>query len=418
MNAFWCSVSSTTVVLSSQALGQQYQIQALPPLPGHTESFACGINESGVVVGTSRPVSGPNGRAVRWDNGVPTDLGLLPAWRWAVPLDISTDGLTIVGEAQLIAGGWVAFVWESGTGTGTLTQLPGPAHPVTGCWQINDSGIIVGRAMGATIVDAVACRWEKVGGSWVFTPLPPLPGSSGSFAWGINNDGAIAGASVTLPNWEDSRATTWDGTVPNPAPNLVPGFTGACTIASINDLGQAVGDLQVTPGGAWHAQFHNGAVPTDLGTLIFPNSYAHRINNAGTIVGQSYANGIDPTGFPNDNKRAIIWRAGAMAAVNDLIPAGSNWNVNQLWDLNESGRIVGLGRHNGLWRGCLLIPACYANCDSSTTPPTLNINDFVCFQQRFAAGASYGNCDNSTTPPILNVNDFVCFQQQFAAGCP
>ena len=29
----------------------------------------------------------------------------------------------------------------------------------------------------------------------------------------------------------------------------------------------------------------------------------------------------------------------------------------------------------------------------------------------------YANCDNSTTPPVLNVSDFICFQGQFAAGC-
>jgi hypothetical protein len=61
---------------------------------------------------------------------------------------------------------------------------------------------------------------------------------------------------------------------------------------------------------------------------------------------------------------------------------------------------------------------CYANCDNSTVAPVLNVNDFVCFQNRFAAGDSYANCDNSTTPPVLNVNDFVCFQARFAAGCP
>jgi hypothetical protein len=61
---------------------------------------------------------------------------------------------------------------------------------------------------------------------------------------------------------------------------------------------------------------------------------------------------------------------------------------------------------------------CYANCDASTAPPVLNVNDFVCFQSRFASGDSYANCDGSTAPPVLNVNDFVCFQQRFAAGCP
>jgi hypothetical protein len=58
---------------------------------------------------------------------------------------------------------------------------------------------------------------------------------------------------------------------------------------------------------------------------------------------------------------------------------------------------------------------CYANCDGSTTQPVLNVNDFVCFQSRFASADPYADCDHSST---LNVNDFVCFQQQFAAGCP
>jgi hypothetical protein len=61
--------------------------------------------------------------------------------------------------------------------------------------------------------------------------------------------------------------------------------------------------------------------------------------------------------------------------------------------------------------------ACYVNCDHSTVAPFLNIADFVCFQQKFAAGDSYANCDASTTPPVLNIADFVCFQQHFAAGC-
>jgi hypothetical protein len=61
---------------------------------------------------------------------------------------------------------------------------------------------------------------------------------------------------------------------------------------------------------------------------------------------------------------------------------------------------------------------CYPNCDASTTPPVLNVADFTCFLQRFAAGDAYSNCDGSTTPPVLNVADFTCFLQRFAGGCP
>ena len=62
--------------------------------------------------------------------------------------------------------------------------------------------------------------------------------------------------------------------------------------------------------------------------------------------------------------------------------------------------------------------ACYANCDASTAAPALNVADFTCFLQRFAAADPYANCDGSTTAPMLNVADFTCFLQSFAQGCP
>lgn len=64
------------------------------------------------------------------------------------------------------------------------------------------------------------------------------------------------------------------------------------------------------------------------------------------------------------------------------------------------------------------VPPCYANCDGSISAPILNVNDFICFLNRFAAGDSYANCDASTIVPTLNVNDFVCFMNSYAAGCP
>ncbi len=86
---------------------------------------------------------------------------------------------------------------------------------------------------------------------------------------------------------------------------------------------------------------------------------------------------------------------------------------------DPSAANTGIG---GLWndRGAFerAAPVCYANCDASTTPPVLNVNDFTCFLNKFAAGDSYANCDASTSPPVLNVNDFNCFLNKFTAGCP
>jgi hypothetical protein len=61
--------------------------------------------------------------------------------------------------------------------------------------------------------------------------------------------------------------------------------------------------------------------------------------------------------------------------------------------------------------------ACYANCNHDTSPPFLNVLDFTCFLNKFAAGDPYANCDGSTAPPELNVLDFSCFLNKFSAGC-
>jgi hypothetical protein len=76
----------------------------------------------------------------------------------------------------------------------------------------------------------------------------------------------------------------------------------------------------------------------------------------------------------------------------------------------------GLTVSGGAWPGGA--HACYPNCDGSTTSPVLNVLDFACFLNRFAAADLWANCDNSTTPPVLNVLDFACFLNNFAAGCP
>jgi serine protease AprX len=60
---------------------------------------------------------------------------------------------------------------------------------------------------------------------------------------------------------------------------------------------------------------------------------------------------------------------------------------------------------------------CYANCDGSTASPILNVADFTCFLQKFAAGDPWANCDGTGVPP-LNIADFTCFLAKFAAGCP
>jgi len=102
----------------------------------------------------------------------------------------------------------------------------------------------------------------------------------------------------------------------------------------------------------------------------------------------------------------------------DFMPGDfTDCNRNQLPDSCDisSGRSSDVNA-NGIPDECER--TCYANCDLSTIPPILNVNDFLCFMNLYAAASPYANCDGSTTPPVLNVNDFTCYLNAYAAGCP
>ncbi len=54
---------------------------------------------------------------------------------------------------------------------------------------------------------------------------------------------------------------------------------------------------------------------------------------------------------------------------------------------------------------------CYPDCDANGA---LNVNDYICFQTKFALGDPYADCDGNG---VRNVNDYICFQTKFALGC-
>lgn len=129
--------------------------------------------------------------------------------------------------------------------------------------------------------------------------------------------------------------------------------------------------------------------------------------------------GVDPRG-PSP---AIF--AGTDAGVYRTVNGGLTWrkflvgmpNAQVVDIIVETARnriVVGtFGR--GAWTGPLA--ECYADIDDDGL---VTVNDFVAFINAFAAGNPRANCDQSTTPPALNVNDFVCFSAAAAgaSGCP
>jgi hypothetical protein len=105
------------------------------------------------------------------------------------------------------------------------------------------------------------------------------------------------------------------------------------------------------------------------------------------------------------------------APISGNAEGGSSVLADNGWfTFTVSSSIVSPAGNSAILRARIPTP-CYANCDGSTTPPVLNVGDFTCFLQKYAAADPYANCDQSTTPPVLNVDDFTCFLQKYAAGC-
>ena len=130
---------------------------------------------------------------------------------------------------------------------------------------------------------------------------------------------------------------------------------------------------------------------------------------AGQVTG--YVDGVQQFTFADTNAYALPASNAVNFFVDDAQTAGNE---------TSAGRVARIRLYSGVLTGAeiaTLTGACYANCDASTTSPVLNVLDFQCFLNRFAAGDSYANCDGSTTAPVLNVLDFSCFLNRFAAGC-
>jgi hypothetical protein len=182
--------------------------------------------------------------------------------------------------------------------------------------------------------------------------------------------------------------------------------------------------------GTWHYEFavHNLNAARNAGSFSIP------LPAGITPINPGFHAPFSHSGEPFDNTpwsvsiepAAVTW---------STTPFSTDPNANAIrWGTLYNFRFdaaaapttgaANLGLHSPGAPASLAIPGlpipgapCYANCDHSTVPPVLNINDFSCFINRFAAGTDYANCDRSTMPPVLNVLDFTCFLNAFAAGC-
>lgn len=169
---------------------------------GIPDVSAYGVSADGrIVVGRASYFPA---RAVRWADGVPTDLGKLSGsvtGGGALCNAVSANSATVVGTSDSALGAQ-AFFWRDGVMTG-LGDLAGGAFG-SGAYDVSDDGAtIVGYAMNAS--GTVAARWV----SGAISSLGDLPGGeTQAYALGVSGNGQyVVGSGATAAG---TSAFVWD----------------------------------------------------------------------------------------------------------------------------------------------------------------------------------------------------------------
>lgn len=214
---------------------------------------------------------------------------------------------------------------------------------------INNLSQVVGEATGGAVI------WNGT------TPIYLRSGNSGySVAGDINEAGKIVGLST-------NGTAVWNSI--NSFPTLLGAGTGFSPSAlAINNAGQVVGSVNLSPGGNTQAVLWNGTIPTILGGLG-GFTLASDINNVGQIVGNSAG---PPTGLPSSNTgHAVLWQGGAIQDLNNVLDSsGLGWTLETASAINDAGQIVGRGINQfGEPRRAFLLTFC-ESCQSVPWSPS------------------------------------------------
>jgi probable HAF family extracellular repeat protein len=289
--------------------------------------------------------------AFRYRNGALTDLGALPGVNSSAAVAINAGGWILGASGNGVTDPDTGFpeirgvLWKADQITELGTLEGNFLFPQT----LNNAGQAVGGAINRTAdpfslfgfpTQTRAFLWQK----GMIQDLGTLGGPD-AFAFSISDRGQVAGMSYTnaTPNdttgiptlepflWEHDRMVslgTLGGTVGSP---------GAEGSIMINNRSQIIGTSNLAGDQFTHAFVWENGTMTDLGTLGGHNSYPLWISDAGEIVGEADTSDVANTlgQFPH---HAFLWRNGSMT---DLGTLGSTSHAEAI---NVRGQVVGRSR--------------------------------------------------------------------------
>jgi hypothetical protein len=376
-------------------------------------------------------------------------------------LCISNDGTLIGGTDQGAAQRPALWTWN---GAAYVEQLlPTPADLTynqgnVACMTRNGS-TLAGQALGARQYYFNLATWTQVGGVWTqhdlgVTPalpswVPPTYTIANVSANAISDDGAFIYGVVHYTDnnaptnrdvtgafiWTQQLGVTdlYDYLVAHNTTGIASFPSSIITVSgydeaspSLTSVAGCSADGQHILGSSWIVDLPGSGCTPPVVTM-------QPAQNSGVLATQAnmwaFANGSAPLTYQWYRNNVALGDGAAPWGDGSTTIYGSGTSHLQLVNVTDGITCVDQGTYYcAFTNGCgsaasnswtMQVPnCCYANCDSSTTAPVLNVGDFTCFLQKYAAGDPYANCDSSTTPPVLNVGDFTCFLQKFAAGCP
>jgi probable HAF family extracellular repeat protein len=255
----------------------------------------------------------------------------------------------------------VPFVFQNGV----MKQLPTLGGPNGIANWINNRGEAVGWAETVNKDPTPGCgvlQFQPVlWGTTSTRTLPVFPGDSDGFAYSINDNGQVVGASGPCTAFNANlgvfmapkHAMLWEGGAAINLGNLGgDGLGGGNHACAINNNGQVVGHSDLTGDTTFHTFLWTWETGMkDLGTL--PGDFASTavsLNDPGVIVGASFDTNFNP--------RAFVWTGGSMTDLNATLTS----NPQKIYllvasSINASGEIVGLGvTSDGNLHGFLATP--------------------------------------------------------------
>ncbi|MBI5050015.1 MAG: hypothetical protein HZC11_03855 [Nitrospirae bacterium] len=223
---------------------------------------------------------------------------------------------------------WSGFIYDGGSYNYLLPTTPTTWLGVSGVYDINNSGVVVGAGSDASYVDN-----GFIYNAGSYTKLLPS-GWSWADARGINNSGVVAGFG--------SDATTIKGFLYSGGSytDIKPFGWDMAMVYDINDNGFAVG------GGSGGGFIYNSGA--DVYTILDPDwlygEMAYGINNSGDVVGWGRDIYDNPKGFLYSN-----------GTYTEIFPP--DWLEARAYKINDSGFIVGGGMdENMIGKGFVATP--------------------------------------------------------------